>query len=90
MPAGLKHQVEFMPVESIGHGKGGILGGDLLVVPLTSDGVVEHRHTSGTLKVGFDLDTDVQMGHAPFGFHGADANPTARAEQTIHHVRGRS
>ena len=79
-----------MPVESVGHGKGGILGGDLLVEPLTSDGVVEQRHTSGTLKVGFDLDADVQMRHAPFGFHGADADPTARAEQTIHHVRGRS
>ena len=78
-----------MPVELVGHGKGGILGGDLLVVPLTSDGVVEHRHTSGTLKVGFDLDADVQMGHTAFGFHGAYADPTAPAEQTIHHVRGR-
>lgn len=90
MPAGLKYQVEFMPVESVGHGKGGILGGDLLVVPLISDGVVENRHTSGTLKIGLDLDANVQMGHAPFGFHRSDTNPAARAEQAIHHVRGRT
>ena len=66
------------------------LGRDLLVVPLTSDGVVDHRHTGRTLKVGLDLDTNVQMGHAPFGFYGSDTKPSTGAEQTIHHVRRRA
>ena len=86
-PAGLMHQVEFMPVESVGHGKGGILGGDLLVVPLTSDGVVEHAHQRD-LKVGFDL-TPMSRCVMPRSISMGRMRIRPSREQTIH-VRGRS
>ena len=62
------------------------LGKGLLVVPLTSDGVVKHRHTGGALKFGLHLHTNVQMSHAPFGFYRSDTKSSTGAEQTIHHL----